>query len=60
MNNEKIDLILRGINLLIIKDKDIAEEFKSDFNKDFFDIYHKEEQTTLPSKTKDALRGKSE
>ena len=36
---EKIDLILRGINLLVINDMSLAEEFRVDFNRDFSNIY---------------------
>jgi len=41
---QKIDLILRGINLLVINDATIAEDFRVDFNRDFSEIYIKEEK----------------
>jgi len=45
MNKQKeIDLILRGINLLVINDSTIAEDFRVDFNRDFSEIYIKEEK----------------
>ena len=34
MNNEKIDLILRGVNLLVMN-SELNIEFKTDFNKSF-------------------------
>ena len=42
MNNEKIDLILRGVNLLVVN-SELNIEFKTDFNKSFRECFDKEE-----------------
>ena len=42
MNNEKIDLILRGVNLLVMN-SELNIEFKTDFNKSFRECFDKEE-----------------
>ncbi len=41
MNNEKIDLILRGVNLLVMN-SELNIEFKTDFNKSFRECFDKE------------------
>jgi len=45
---KKIDLILKGINLLVINDLTIAKDFRVDFNRDFSEIYIEEIIKKLP------------
>lgn len=60
MNENKIDLILKGINLLIMTNENICDDTKKDFNLEFFDIFNpKEKEQTSEEKqqglTKDAF-----
>ncbi len=58
MNEKKINLVLKGINLLIINSRTIDSDFRRDFNKDFVNIAYPQKKESLPNKTENALRGK--
>ena len=40
---KKIDLMLEGINLLVISNDNISKHIQKNFNKDFYEVYLKEE-----------------